>query len=251
MPQKHILIIEDEAHLGVGIKYNLEAEGHRVTLVNDGHTALRLLEAEPSAIDLVILDLMLPGMSGYAVCETIRAWGLEIPVLMLSARTLPEDRRRGFDVGTNQYLSKPFDLDELISRVANLLRLQPRGVTNLPQRETALRNLRLGSAEIDFDQHTVMVAGQPSKLSTKELRVLRYLAERPGRVISRPELLAEVWGLSGHLQTRAVDQCIARLRKTLEPDPANPRYILTVRDAGYRLARDENHLAADGAKPDD
>ncbi|MCU0879131.1 MAG: response regulator, partial [Pirellulaceae bacterium] len=118
-PPANILVVEDERHLAVGIKYNLEAEGFRVSTAADGPTALRLLEEE--AFDLVVLDIMLPGMSGYAVCKSIRDQGSDVPVLILSARTLSEDRTRGFDVGANQYLSKPFDLDELLSRVRNLL----------------------------------------------------------------------------------------------------------------------------------
>ena len=115
--RKHILIVEDEKHIAMMIKYNLEAEGYRVTLVGDGPTATRLVHADHYAFDMMILDLMLPGMSGYAVCETIRDENIMIPILILSARSLPEDRARGFDCGANQYLNKPFDLDELLSRV--------------------------------------------------------------------------------------------------------------------------------------
>ena len=123
--RSHILLVEDEQHLALGIKYNLEAEGYRVTLVGDGPTALRMVETHGDGIELVVLDLMLPGMSGYSVCEKLRADGRTLPVLMLSARTLAEDRTRGFDVGANQYLSKPFELDELISRIRNLLQTRP------------------------------------------------------------------------------------------------------------------------------
>ena len=119
----HILVVEDEKHLGVGIKYNLEAENYRVTLVEDGATALRMVNSNGEAIDLIVLDLMLPGLSGYTVCETIRDAGVTTPVLMLSARTLAEDRTRGFDAGANQYMSKPFELDELLSRIKNLLQI--------------------------------------------------------------------------------------------------------------------------------
>ena len=124
--KEHILVVEDEEHLAMGIKYNLDAEGYRVTVCGDGRTAIKLLTESTSDIDLVVLDLMLPGMSGYAVCESLRAIDREMPVLILSARTLAEDRTRGFDVGANQYMSKPFDLDEFISRVRNLLTFSPR-----------------------------------------------------------------------------------------------------------------------------
>src|ERR1043165_1360904 len=122
---KHILVVEDERHLAMGIKFNLEDEGYRVTAVGNGPAALEALENE-AEVDLIVLDLMLPGMSGYAVCEELRQRGSDVPILILSARTLTEDRIRGFDVGANQYLTKPFDLDELLSRVKNLLTHYPR-----------------------------------------------------------------------------------------------------------------------------
>lgn len=245
----HILVVEDERHLGVGIKYNLEAEGHRVSLVEDGPSALRLLEHSTQTIDLMILDLMLPGMSGYTVCEKIREMGSALPVLMLSARTLSEDRTRGFDVGANQYMSKPFDLDELISRVKNLLQtctaISPSRVPSPPK---TVESITFGRVEADFRTHQVSVDGEPIKMTPKELRLLRYFVENPERVINRSELLTQVWETSGNLQTRAVDQFIARLRKTIEPAPAEPIHLLTVRDAGYRFVL---HPDEPSAKPDD
>lgn len=229
-----ILVVEDEQHLGVGIKYNLEAEGHRVTLVNDGPTALKLIQSDHQQFDLVILDLMLPGMSGYRVCETIREAGLTIPILILSARSLPEDRARGFDVGANQYLNKPFDLDELLSRVNNLMRLHPK--SKVVTREAKLvRELEFGQSTINFETYEVRVAGKDVRLTQKELRLLRYFAENESRVISRQELLSAVWDMAGDMQTRTVDQYLMRLRKTFEEDPAHPRHFLTFRDGGYRF----------------
>lgn len=233
--RKHILLVEDEQHLGVGIKYNLEAEGYRVTLVNDGPTALKLVQGDNN-IDLLILDLMLPGMSGYAVCDTIRNAGYDMPILILSARSLSEDRTRGFDVGANQYLTKPFDLDELLSRVKNLLRLNPRDRQPAPReiREN-LNEISFGNAYVNFQTFEVRVNGEPVRLTQKELQLLRYFADHEGRVISRHELLAEVWDMPGDVQTRSVDQFISRLRKTFEEDPSNPKHFLTFRDAGYRF----------------
>ncbi len=236
--RSHILVVEDERHLGVGIKFNLEAEGYRVSLVEDGPTALRLIGQSGESIDLVILDLMLPGMSGYAVCESIRSRGLRTPVMMLSARTLSEDRTRGFDVGANQYMSKPFDLDELISRVKNLLNLHrpiPETSSGNATAPTNHSKVKVGDVEINFDTHEVTSSGDQIKMTPKELKLLRYFIDHPQRVISRQELLSEVWDVSGNLQTRAVDQFIARLRKIIEPDPADPRYLVTIRDAGYRF----------------
>ncbi len=238
----HILVVEDEQHLGVGIKYNLEAENFRVTLVEDGPTVLRLVEATPDAYDLIILDLMLPGMSGYTVCETIRDAGMTIPVLMLSARTLAEDRTRGFNAGANQYMSKPFELDELISRVKNLLQTTSRTAQPLPaRRETNdISEIEFGNVKVNFETHEVYVDGKQVRMSAKELRLLKYFVDNPDRVINRSELLDKVWEVSGNLQTRAVDQFIARLRKSIEPDQKSPVHLLTIRDAGYRFILNPN-----------
>jgi two-component system, OmpR family, alkaline phosphatase synthesis response regulator PhoP len=235
-PQKpHILVVEDEEHLAKGIRFNLLAEGYRVTAVGDGPAALQLFAEAPQSIDLLILDLMLPGMSGYAVCEAIRAEQRDLPILILSARTLPEDRARGFDLGANQYLTKPFDLDEFLSRVRNLLSYQGRrSRPAAPAREPSAE-LEFAGAKVNFDTFDVCVRGTPVRLTQLEISLLRYFAENEGRVIPRTELLERVWGLPGTMQTRAVDQFIRRLRKTFEPDPARPRHFLTVRDAGYRF----------------
>jgi len=230
----HILLVEDEQHLATGIKYNLDAEGYRVTTVADGREALRLIQDDPAKVDLVILDLMLPGMSGYAVCEQLRTIDKDLPVLILSARTLAEDRARGFDVGANQYLTKPFDLDEFLSRVKNLLLLHGRQKRRLRITERVDR-FAFGEVRVDFDTFEVSVDGERVRMTQLELSLLRYFVENQGRVIPRGELLEHVWGLPGNLNTRAVDQFIRRLRKAFEPDPANPRYFLTIRDAGYRF----------------
>lgn len=228
---KHILVVEDEAHLATGIKYNLEAEGYRVTTVGDGPSALRVVENQP-AIDLIILDLMLPGMSGYTVCQSLRDAGHNVPVLILSARTLAEDRARGFDVGADQYMMKPFDLDEFLSRVKNLLRLQGRRAVPAVR---APATFEFAGAKIDFDTFEVTVRDEPVRMTHLEIRLLRYFVENEGRVIPRQELLERVWEMPGTMVTRAPDQFIRRLRKMFEPDPANPRHFLTVRDAGYRF----------------
>lgn len=230
---EHILVVEDEQHLALGIKYNLVAEGYRVTAVGDGPSALQLLEQNPGSVDLVVLDLMLPGMSGYVVCEAIRAQNMELPILILTARTMTEDRTRGFEVGANQYLTKPFDLDEFLARIRNLLtyhgRDRRRAATN------AIREFAFGQARINFETFEVVVAGTAVRMTQLEMSLLRYFAENEGRVIPRRELLEKVWGLPGGLNTRAPDQFIRRLRKIFELDSAQPRHFLTIRDAGYRF----------------
>lgn len=239
----HILLVEDELALGSIVKYNLEAEGYRVTHVGDGPTALAIYGGE-RPVDLIILDLMLPGMSGYQVCESIRRHDVAIPILMLSARSLSEDRSRGFDVGTNQFLTKPADLDELLSRVRNLLRLRRTETSaaseplSLQTPTPEIKQTQFGDAVVNFETHQVFVGGKRIKLTSKELQLLQYFVANEGRVIPRQELLRSVWDVSGDLQTRSVDQFMLRLRKTFEPDPARPRHFLTIRDAGYRFVKD-------------
>jgi two-component system OmpR family response regulator len=232
---KHILVVEDERHLAKGIKMNLEAEGYRVTTVEDGPAALKELEENEAEIDLIVLDIMLPGMSGYTVCETIRESGSDIPVLILSARTLSEDRTRGFDVGANQYLSKPFELDELLSRAKNLLTHHARRHQAGRPTPSGLTTYEFGPAKIDFPQYELSVHGKPVQLTKREWELLEYFVENEGRLIPRQELLEKVWRMPGHIQTRAPDQFILRLRKVFEADPANPRHFLTIRDLGYRF----------------
>jgi DNA-binding response OmpR family regulator len=232
---EHILVVEDEEHLATGIKYNLVADGYRVTLSGDGPSALRIIRENPASVDLVILDLMLPGMSGYAVCEALRALDMDMPVLILTARTLTEDRIRGFDVGANQYLTKPFDLDEFLSRVKNLLTLHSRRRAGRSKQAEKIATFEFADARINFETFEVTAHGEPVRLTQLEMTLLRYFAENEGRVIPRRELLENVWGMPGTLNTRAPDQFIRRLRKTFEPDPAQPCHFLTIRDAGYRF----------------
>ncbi|MGA2253331.1 MAG: response regulator transcription factor [Thermoguttaceae bacterium] len=238
--KEHILVVEDEEHLAMPIKYNLVAEGYRVTVCGDGRAAIKLLTDSSSDIDLVVLDLMLPGMSGYAVCESLRAIDQDMPVLILSARTLAEDRTRGFDVGANQYMSKPFDLDEFISRVRNLLAFSKRrGEDRTALQPNRVEQFEFAGAKIDFKTFEVLVKGESIRMTQLELTLLRYFIENQGRVIPRREILENVWGMPGSINTRAPDQFIRRLRKIFEPDPAQPRHFLTIRDAGYRFIPDE------------
>jgi two-component system alkaline phosphatase synthesis response regulator PhoP len=234
----HILVVEDELHLATGIKYNLVAEGYRVTIAGDGPAALRLLDEAPTGVDLVILDLMLPGMSGYSVCEAIRSHDKDLPILILTARTMTEDRTRGFNVGANQYLTKPFDLDEFLARVKNLLTYQ--GRDRRRGASGGICEFEFGNARINFETFQITEGETQVRLTQLEMTLLRYFVENEGRVIPRRELLEKVWGLPGGLNTRAPDQFIRRLRVAFEADPAQPRHFLTIRDAGYRfVARPE------------
>ncbi len=235
MKGKHILVVEDEGHLAAGIKYNLDAEGYRVTTVGDGPSALAFIKNNPESVDLVVLDLMLPGMSGYAVCESLRADNQHMPIMILSARTLAEDRARGFDVGADQYLTKPFDLDELLSRVNGLLTRHSRRAERESAQPEPIHVFEFDENQVDFEAFQATVRGKAVRLTQLEAKLLRYFVENEGRIIPRRELLENVWEMPGYLTTRAPDQFIRRLRKIFEPDPAKPRFFLTIRDGGYRF----------------
>lgn len=243
----HILIVEDERHIGIGLKFNCEAEGYTATLVGDGPTALRLLREASTPFDLIILDLMLPGMSGYAVLETARKADIQTPVLILSARTLAEDRTRGFDLGADQYLMKPFELPELLSRVRNLL-----------QRHGHLRKTdgqddvyQFAGHTINFTRHEVNSNGDSKALTPLEFELLRYLVRNEGVVVTRSQLLDKVWGLDSAPTTRTVDNFILRLRRYFEQDPARPRHFLSIRGVGYRFVKEPVPLTDVSEEPTD
>jgi two-component system OmpR family response regulator len=252
---KHILVVEDEAHLAIGIKYNLEAEGYLVTTVGDGPAALQEFEENRGAVDLIILDLMLPGMSGYAVCESIRAKGSDVPILMLSARTLTEDRIRGFNVGTDVYLQKPFDLEELLSIVRNLLARRRHETSDLSAVSTLKSTSEIGSiyrfsdgrVEVNFDTYQVAIDGQQVRLTALEMKLLRFFVEHEGLVVTRAQLLEDVWGMSHSPTTRTVDNFIVNLRKYFEVDASQPRHFLSIRGTGYRFVAKAEDEADAGA----
>ncbi len=235
--QKHILVVEDEEHLAIGIKYNLEAEGYRVTSVGNGIDALELIKSGEQPVDLIVLDLMLPQMSGYEVCEKVRQAGQFMPILMLSARTLSEDKTRGFDVGANQYMVKPFELEELLSRIKNLLQQSGSAPAEHGRPGAALETYEFGDAEINFKTYEIRVGDRPVRLTELQIRVLRYFVEHEGEVVPRSQLLEDVWNMPGHMNTRAPDQILRQLRKTFEKQPSQPKHFLTIRDAGYRFVK--------------
>ncbi len=224
-----LVVVEDEQHLAEVISDNLELEGYEVEVVDHGERALeRLLIAPPA---LCLLDVMLPGLDGFTICERLRAAGSQVPVLFLTARSDDDDRVRGLALGGDDYLGKPFDLRELILRVAAILR-RTQWARELADKG---ERLRLGNRTVDFRSYAVEGGGHELKLSTKEILILRCLAERPGEVVPRAEILDRVWGYDAFPTTRTIDNFIVRLRRALEPDPQSPRYIHTVRGIGYRL----------------
>lgn len=229
-----ILIVEDEKHIGIGLQYNCQAEGYDVTLVGDGPSGMALFKNDPEAFDLMILDLMLPGMSGYALLEWVRKSNIDIPVLILSARTLAEDRTRGFDLGADQYLMKPFELTELLSRVRNLLARQGRMRRQEPQQDT----YHFNGIHVNFTKHEVNIRGQDKLLTPLELELLKCFVTHEGVVLTRNQLLDRVWGLDSSPNTRTVDNFIVRLRRYFEVDPTHPQHFLSMRGVGYKFVKD-------------
>ncbi|HVJ81584.1 MAG TPA: response regulator transcription factor [Planctomycetia bacterium] len=243
-----ILVVEDEEHLAIALRFNFELEGYEVEVAADGVAAINAFfqaRLRETPYDLIVLDLMLPRASGYEVCQSVRNVDRETPILVLSAKSLPEDRIQAFDLGTDQYLQKPFSLPELLSRVRNLLERRPGGrppaETETPKSEI----VEFGQAIVNFRTHEVLVAGEPQKLSTLHLQLLRLFIENEGTVLSREEILEKVWGHAfAPSTTRVVDNAMLVLRKTFEPDPARPRHFPAIRGAGYRF------VANPAASPD-
>jgi DNA-binding response OmpR family regulator len=221
-----ILIIEDELPMRTALLETLRAEGYRVQGAADGLAGLELACTEP--FDLILLDVMMPGLDGYAVCRELRKRGRDLPVLMLTAKALVDDRVEGLDSGADDYLVKPFSLKELLARVRALLRRH--------ERQAALPEiLTVGTVRIDFARRVMVKNGAEQPLSDKEHGILRLLAAHPGEVVSREKFLDVVWGYHAYPSTRTVDNFIAALRARMEEDPANPRHLITVRGSGYRL----------------
>jgi DNA-binding response OmpR family regulator len=227
-------VVEDEEHLATGIRFNLELEGYAVEVVGDGKAAMRRL-AEPPAFDLVILDVMLPGLDGFAVCRKLRAAGNFVPILMLTAKSLPEDVVSGLEAGADDYLAKPFELEVFLARVRGLLRRRDWARNGGVAREGVLQ---IGPAEIDFEAFEVRRDGAVHRLTLLEAALLRLLWQNPGRVVTKGEILEKVWNLAPDTETRAVDNFIVRLRRYLEDDPKEPKRIVTVRGAGWKLVPD-------------
>ena len=229
MSGERILVVEDEAHLAEVISDNLVSEGWEAQVVGDGAVALRQIRERPP--HLVLLDVMLPTLDGFGVCRALRQEGNHVPVLFLTARGSREDRVEGLEAGGDDYLTKPFDLQELILRVRAILRC----AAWFAAPSAAGDVLALGEARVRFAAFEATVGGRTVVLSEKEVMILRCLAERAGEVVSRDEILDRVWGYHAFPTTRTVDNFIVRLRRLLEPDPRSPRYIHTVRGTGYRL----------------
>ena len=220
-----ILVVEDDPSILRALADNLEAESYHVLTATDGESGYTILQEQKP--DLLILDLTLPKLSGYELCRKARGTGITTPILMLTARGEESDRILGLDLGADDYVSKPFSLPELLARVRALLRR-----STVPSNE--LDELRVGDVVVDFRRYEASKGGAALKMTPKEFDVLRVLAARAGEVMSRNELLNEVWGYETSPTTRTVDNHVASLRAKLETDPAVPRHLLTVHGVGYK-----------------
>jgi len=222
-----ILVIEDDPSITMGLELNLRAEGYRVILAHDGEEGLAKARAEE--IDLLILDVMLPRLNGFEVLRVLRGEGSEIPVLMLSARGAEMDKVMGLELGAEDYVTKPFGLAELLARVRAILRREGKGKTS---RAAVIRS---GVLEINADTRQVVRDGKQVELTATEFDVLLCLVEAKGRVLSRDQIQAHVWGPDHHGTTRTVDNFLLQLRAKLELDPGEPKHLVTVRGVGYRF----------------
>jgi len=234
-----LLVVEDEPHIASGLRFNLEAEGHDVRVAETGEAALEAIAERPGRIDCVILDVMLPGMDGFAVATALRARGWIAPILMLTARGRAEDVLRGFEAGADDYLPKPFELSILVARVSALLRrhawIEQARATETAGAPPAPGAFTFADKTVDFDAQELRVDGRSHPLTLMEANLLRYLVQHDGQTVSRKRMLEDVWNLREDTDTRAIDHFIARLRKYIEDEPARPKHLLTVRGVGYRF----------------
>jgi DNA-binding response OmpR family regulator len=243
-----ILIVEDEAHLAEGLRFNLEAEGHAVQISDNGEDALKRLLKNRESFDALVLDVMLPGKDGFLVASELRKAENYTPLLMLTARGRPEDVLKGFESGADDYLPKPFNLSILIARVESLLRRknwlaagssasrQPASMEDLPaDNSPSPESFRFDDKVVDFQNLQLRVDDQVIPLTMMESDLFRCLISNSGRPVSRKQLLQEVWNLHEDTDTRAIDNFIVRLRRYIEDEPGKPRYLLTVRGIGYRF----------------
>lgn len=234
---KKILIIEDDAPIILGLEDAMQTEGYETRVARTG------IEGFDAAIrwkpDLIILDIMLPGMSGFEVCKKIRDYGLQIPILMLTAKNEETDKVLGLELGADDYVTKPFSLRELLARVKALLRREY-PIASASHQHQHEKKITFGNVVVDFRRHEVYKNGVRQNLTHREFQLLEYFIHHPGEVLTRDRLLDEIWGYDVYPTTRTVDNHVLRLRKHIEPNPERPIYIKTIRGAGYMFELDVN-----------
>jgi len=228
---KKILVVEDDAAIALGLESALRDEGYEICMARTGPDGLRL--AKEQRPDLLILDLMLPGMSGLEICKRLRDDGLATPVIMLTSKAEEDDRVLGLELGADDYVTKPFSLRELMARVRAHLRREKNAEIAESNGSEKMEKYQFGDVVVDFKRHEVYKAGALQELTNREFRLLEYFIQHPGELLTRDRLLDKIWGYEVFPTTRTVDNHILRLRKHVEPDPENPRYVKTVRGAGY------------------
>jgi DNA-binding response OmpR family regulator len=232
-----ILVVEDEAHLANGLRFNLEAEGHAVTVFDNGEDALKSMLTDKENFDAVVLDVMLPGKDGFTVTRELRTAENYTPILILTARARPEDVLLGFEAGADDYVSKPFNLAVLLARIVSLLRrkqwLRPK--PEEPPAEASGDTFTFGDKTIDFQNLQLRAGDQTFHLTLMEVELLRYLIQNQGKAVSRKAILENVWNLREDTDTRAIDNFVVRLRRYIEPEPSRPRHVLTIRGVGYQF----------------
>ena len=226
---KKILIIEDDAALVLGLEHALQGEGHETMTARTGTDGYRL--AKKQNVDLILLDVMLPGMSGLEVCKRLRDEGHKTPVLMLTSKAEENDKVLGLELGADDYLTKPFSVRELLARVKAQLRREKTGTPT--KRAPKIEKFAFGNVVVDVKRHEVYKGGELQNLTNREFELLVYFIQHPGELLSRERLLNEIWGYEVYPTTRTVDNHVRWLRKHIEPDPDNPRYVKTLRGAGY------------------
>lgn len=224
MRDMSVLIVEDDPALLRGLQDNFEAQHYRVHVARDGREALSAAVAHPP--DLVVLDLMLPELNGYEICRALRAQHMEMPIIILTAKAREEDVVRGLEMGADDYVTKPFSIRELLARAKAFLRRRASGVPTVFQ---------FGHCQLDMAAHKLFRNGKEVTLTTKEFRLLEFLTKRPGRALTRDQILDGVWGNAIVVNDRSVDRCVTTLRGKIEEDPRHPRFIQTIRDIGYRF----------------
>jgi len=225
-----ILVVEDEAHIADGLRFNLEAEGHEVDVDGDGQQALDRLLENRSRYDAVVLDVMLPGKNGFEVVKRLRDEGHYVPVLMLTARSRPEDVLHGFESGADDYLPKPFELQILMARLRGLLRRK-----EWLSQEHEHDSIAFAGKTLDLEALELHAGEKKYQLTQMECDLLQYLVKNPGKAISRKSILEDVWDLHEDTDTRAIDNFIVRLRRYIEDDPTKPKHLVTVRGVGYKF----------------
>jgi DNA-binding response OmpR family regulator len=236
-PSPLIVVVEDEEHLAQGLIFNLQAEGYRTVHYSDGSDALSWLLTTDEEIGVIVLDVMLPGADGFEIVKALRDHALYFPVLMLTARSNPQDILSGLEAGADDYLPKPFDLEILLARVKTLLRRAAwsRPTDSAAPSKPSTDLYQFANRAIYFDSLEMHAPDRVIRLTLMEADLLRYFIEHEGRIVPRKDILEQVWHLQEDTDTRAIDNFIVRLRRYLEDDPASPKHLLTVRGIGYRF----------------